>query len=100
MIAMQSVLSIADIHIENYNHAEISTQSIHDSAEQLAVSITENDELHNVDCHQGHCHHASVVYLEFNNTDMIVDLASVQLSQVALSINSPLISPDLRPPIA
>lgn len=97
---MQSVLSIDKFHLEADNHTELTTHSIQDSADvSPQLSSSESEDLHELDCHKGHCHHASTVYLVLNSNNIIIDVDNAKVSQVAFSINSPLISPDLRPPI-
>jgi hypothetical protein len=93
-------LSIDEFHLEADNHNELTTQSIQDHADVLQQqSTSESEDLHELDCHKGHCHHASTVYLALNSNKIIIDVDDAKVSQIAFSINSPLISPDLRPPI-
>jgi len=96
---MQSVLSIDKFHLEADNHAELTTHSIVDITDTLQQQPSENEDFHEPDCHKGHCHHASTVYLALNNSSVVIDLDNAKVSQVAFTIKSPLISPDLRPPI-
>jgi len=99
LIAMQSVLSIDEFHLEADNHTELTTHSIQETVDVIKQSTSESEDLHELDCHQGHCHHASTVYLSLNSNKIIIDVDNAKVSQIAFSINSPLISPDLRPPI-
>jgi hypothetical protein len=100
LIAMQSVLSIDKFHLEADNHAELTTHSIQATTDILQQqSTSESEDLHELDCHKGHCHHASTVYLALNSNSVIADLDNAKVSQDAFAIKSPLISPDLRPPI-
>ncbi|NQZ20759.1 MAG: hypothetical protein HRT53_01785 [Colwellia sp.] len=100
LIALQSVLSIDKYHLDADNHTELTTHSIQDSADVLTqLSTSESEDLHELDCHKGHCHHASTVYLALNSNNIIIDVGNAKVSQITFAKNSPLISPDLRPPI-
>lgn len=100
LIAMQSVLSIDKFHIEADSHTELTTHSIQDTVDVLQQhSTAESEDLHELDCHKGHCHHASAFYLALSSNNILMDLANTKVSQIALTANSPLLSPDLRPPI-
>jgi len=97
---MQSILSIDKFHIEADNHSKQASHSIQVTVDALQQQSTaESEDLHEPDCHKGHCHHASAVYLAVNSNNIFIDLANTKVSQIALLVNSPLISPDLRPPI-
>jgi hypothetical protein len=102
LIAVQSVFSIANNHIDIDGHSEFTTLSIQPSVDTLQDTTqppSENEDLHEVDCHHGHCHHASAVYLAFKSHNLIAESTNSKVSQIALTFNSPLITPDLRPPI-
>jgi hypothetical protein len=100
LIALQSILSIDKFHLEADSHTELTTHSIQDTVDVLQQqSSAESEDLHEPDCHKGHCHHASAVYLALNSHNILIDLANTKVSQIAIAISSPLISPDLRPPI-
>jgi hypothetical protein len=99
LIALQSILSIDKFHLEADNHTELTIHSTQGSADALQHSPAESEDLHELDCHKGHCHHASAFYLALHSNNILIDLANTKVSQIALAISSPLISPDLRPPI-
>jgi len=111
MIVFQSFLAIADIHSVDNDAAFFHQESIHqtDDLEQTPAEFkeqdlvneitTENTPENHVECHHGHCHHASVVFMVKDNTVALLNRQNDLLRSIKLSFTPPHLSPDLRPPI-
>jgi hypothetical protein len=127
LVALQSILAIADTHNDNateMDHALTTTKPIshHEHQHLLAnqanlsegnthlfsaeiIEITyhldndKHDEDQHVECHHSHCHHASAVYLSVSHDEYTSYLQNEKIQLAHLIANSPVISPDLRPPI-
>lgn len=97
MIALQSFVAVADIHPITLD------QDIH----QNEHAVSEAEPVHHVDnggdkhpdCHHGHCHHASVVFVVKEQANAIISSPNNKFSRLAQTSASLLLSPDLRPPI-
>lgn len=108
MIVFQSFLAIADVHQTEPNvefHQVAAQQHNLQVHEHLAANFGQHDnseqEINNhVECHHGHCHHASVVFLVKTTNSLNFNRQNHHISQSLLAFTSPNISPDLRPPIS
>ncbi len=111
LIALQSVFSILDTvtthqysyelsHQVNDHHAHIELVSLYTQLGGLDDShIDHNESEDHPDCHQGHCHHGTTVFVEL---ETLHSFAKQNVSQLTLANRffvSNFISPDLRPPI-
>jgi len=113
MIVFQSFLAIADIHqtdasielhqiapqqhsMQAHNFEAHGLES--DNFDQHDSSEQQND--NHVECHHGHCHHASVVFIIKTSALLALTRQNNQVNQAIPTFISPIISPDLRPPIS
>ncbi|WDD99227.1 hypothetical protein [Thalassomonas actiniarum] len=117
LIALQSVLAIADSHQEHQQqsvHLELSQapdSSLHQHAGGLSHQDSfsfsgqhqdhgqENEAAH-PDCHHGHCHHPVQVFLALQTDKLKLAVTSQQLAETTSSYLSALLPQDQRPPIA
>ena len=117
LIALQSVLAIADVHkthkeseqhlthlnseehlLNQHSHSEFSSQSLLES-ETNAESST-SSEINHVECHHNHCHHSSVVFIIEHDENNLFALNVELFIHNNFQFKSPTLSPSLRPPIA
>jgi len=106
LIALQSVFSIPDTAA---THQSSHQDSDHHSAAELASLYTQPDSLDNShehneaddhpDCHQSHCHHGVIVFVELKTPYAFAKQMVSQLPLADRFFISYFISPDLRPPI-
>ncbi|OUR62779.1 hypothetical protein A9Q74_03670 [Colwellia sp. 39_35_sub15_T18] len=111
LIALQSVLSIPDTATTHQSSHQASHQeSDHHSAVELASLYTQLESADNShanhneaddhpDCHQSHCHHGAIVFVELEAPYAFAKQMVSQLSLAERFFVSYFISPDLRPPI-
>jgi len=117
MITLQPVLALADtasahqdihmdMHSERDHHgeAELALLSGHMLASDNgtlanSTSIEDHADAEHPDCHQSHCHHTAIVYLEINTATLCAIRTFIAATNLEDSFNSTLVSPNLRPPI-
>ena len=116
MIVFQSFLAIADIHPSDTNINShqllimpsdgqshlVQSHSVLRDAQYLRGDIAHNDghSEEEPDCHHGHCHHASVVFIVKASELLALTRQSNSVKENIALFISPNISPDLRPPIS
>ncbi len=109
LIALQSVFSIFDTTTTHqYSHEQLHQESDHHSAIGLSDLLIQPDDDENnhsnngekhPDCHQSHCHHGSIVFVELDIKQSFDKQDVSQLTLMESFFISYFISPDLRPPI-
>ncbi len=107
LIALQSIFSILDTaathqssHQESDHHSAVELASLHaqlDSVDNSHANHNEADD--HPDCHQSHCHHGNIVFVELKTPHIFAKQNISQLSLADSFFVSYFISPDLRPPI-
>ncbi|MCW8833667.1 MAG: hypothetical protein OQK09_13840 [Colwellia sp.] len=111
LIALQSVFSILDTTTTHqYTHELVHQDSDHHTASELATLVTHLDseesnhsnqskgEKH-PDCHQSHCHHGPMLFVELEAIRTFVKQNVSQSISMSNFFISYFLTPDLRPPI-
>jgi hypothetical protein len=100
LIALQSVFAIADTSTAHQvNHQSIHQASDHHSKAELnELQTNEHNDTH-PDCHQSHCHHGAIVYIEVGSLLLLETFNDKHRLTPKTLFLSNSASPDLRPPI-
>lgn len=104
--AHQSLIDNTNTVTKSINHIEVAEQAVGHWFNSKSVKVlTKHTDDHNNaeqhgECHQGHCHHSSIVFIVKLDSNKQLKLLAGNLLSAGLVFNSLSISPDLRPPIA
>lgn len=103
--AHQSLLTNTNIVKQSISTIEIPAQTVGHWFNNKSINLltdhtndNNNAEQHG-ECHQGHCHHSSIVFIVKLDNHKQDKLLTSHLLAASLVFNSLSISPDLRPPI-
>ncbi len=102
LIAMQSVLAIADTDTAHQTtHQNIHQATDHHSLAELNVLNLDDMQHHDShgECHQNHCHHSSMVYIELNSLLLFDSLNYQEIAGHNPLFISYSAMPNVRPPI-
>jgi len=113
MIVLQSIFAIADSHEVESEHTLINSSQdfshqLHQDTQLLeqyshsslsSSLLDENNDNTHQECHHGHCHHASIVFIVKENSQVLNSLENDKFAQRQLAFLSPHLSANLRPPI-
>jgi len=104
LVALQSVVAIAEVN--NSHLSAHSEQSVHSSEDHVSehhanseVLSQDHDHDEHPDCHQNHCHHSNLIFIELSPLVLFCHHVHKQLSSKQITFASLALSPGFRPPI-